>query len=151
MGVSRILKWGWLPAVVLAAGAVWYFKHDGDGEPQYQTATVTRGDLTQTVTATGQLNPVTNVTVGSQISGIIQTLYADFNSPVKANQVIAQLDPATYKANVAQAEGDLASANANAELAQVQANRSTELFKSKLISASDYDQAMATLHQAQAM
>ena len=121
------MKWTivMVAAVAVIAGGVWYFAGKDDATLQYQTALVTRGDLTQVVTATGTLNPVTNVTVGSQISGIIQTLYADWNSPVKANQVVAQLDPATYKAAVAQAEGDLANAKANLELARIQAKRST--------------------------
>jgi HlyD family secretion protein len=138
-------------AVAVIAGGVWYFKGDHSDAPQYQTLPVARGDLTQVVTATGTLNPVTNVTVGSQVSGIIQTLYADWNSPVKANQVVAQLDPATYKASVAQAAGDLDNSKANLELNEVQAKRATELFKDNLISESDNDTAMANLHQAQAM
>jgi hypothetical protein len=93
---------------VLGAGGWFYFRGDKDDAPQYQTAVVARGDLTQAVTATGTLNPVMNVQVGSQISGIIQKLSADFNSEVKAGEVIAQLDPATYQANVHQAEGELA-------------------------------------------
>ena len=147
------MKW---TIVIVAAGAViaggvWYFNGDHSDAPQYQTVLVTRGDLTQMVTATGTLNPITNVTVGSQISGIIQTLYADWNSPVKANQVVAQLDPATYKAAMAQAEGDLANSKANLELNEVQAKRSSDLFTNNLISGSDYDTAIANLHQAQAM
>ena len=147
------MKW---TIVIVAAGAViaggvWYFNGDHSDAPQYQTVLVTRGDLTQMVTATGTLNPITNVTVGSQISGIIQTLYADWNSPVKANQVVAQLDPATYKAAMAQAEGDLANSKANLELNEAQAKRSSDLFTNNLISGSDYDTAIANLHQAQAM
>jgi HlyD family secretion protein len=138
-------------AAAVIAGGVWYFKGDHSDAPQYQTLPVARDDLTQVVTATGTLNPVTNVTVGSQVSGIIQTLYADWNSPVKANQVVAQLDPATYKASVAQAAGDLDNSKANLELNEVQAKRATELFKDNLISESDNDTAMANLHQAQAM
>jgi HlyD family secretion protein len=65
---------------LVAAGGVWYFKRGSSDAPQYQTTTVTRGDLTQVVTATGTLNPVVNVTVGSQVSGIISKLYVDFNS-----------------------------------------------------------------------
>jgi HlyD family secretion protein len=150
---NRWIKWTIIIVTVVAiiAGGVWYFAGRDDATPQYQTVLVTRGDLTQAVTATGTLNPVTNVTVGSQISGIIQTLYADWNSPVKANQVVAQLDPATYKAAVAQAEGDLANAKANLELNEVQAKRSSDLFTNNLISGSDYDTAIANLHQAQAM
>jgi len=70
---------------------------------------------------------VVNVQVGSQISGMIQKLLVDFNSPVKAGDLVAQLDPATYLANVHQCEGDLASANAALELTQVDAKRATEL------------------------
>mgnify|MGYP003337052020 CR=1 FL=1 len=117
---------------------------------EYQTATVTRGDLTQVVTATGQLNPVTNVQVGCQISGTIQQLFADFNSPVTNGQIVAQLDPKTYQANLHQAEGDLANAQAALELAQVNAARAKELLADKLIPQSDCDQAIAGLHQAEA-
>ena len=147
------IKWTIIILVVVTViiAGVWYFRSDHDDAPQYQTALVTRGDLTQLVTATGTLNPVTNVTVGSQISGIIQTLYADWNSPVKANQVVAQLDPATYKASVAQAEGDLANSKANLELTAIEAKRASELYTNNLIAESDYDTAMANLHQAQAM
>ena len=138
-------------ALLAAAGLCgWYVNRRADKSVQYQTVAVTRGELTQVVTATGQLNPVTNVQVGSQISGTIANLYADYNSPVTNGQVIAQIDPATYEAAVAQAEGDLANAKAALELAQVNARRAKELFDDKLIPQSDYDQAMATLHQAEA-
>ena len=116
----------------------------------YQTVAVTRGDLTQMVTATGTLNPVVNVTVGSQVSGIINKLNVDFNSMVKSNEVIAEIDPSTYQAAVEQAEADLANAKANLELQQAEAERSAELFTNKLISGSDYDTAVATLHEAEA-
>ena len=145
----------WLVALVVlalgAGGGWWYFASPHDQAPEYQSVAVGRGELLQVVTATGTLNPVTNVTVGSQISGIIQKLYVDWNSPVKAGQVIAQLDPATYKSALAQAEGDLANAKANLELAQIQAKRARQLFGGKLISESDYDTTTATLHQSEAM
>src|SRR5256885_11013745 len=124
-GRSRFMKR--LVVVLLAAaivgGAIWYFSSEHEEPPQYQTMRVTRGDLTQMVTATGQLNPVVNVQVGSQISGIIQKLYVDFNSHVKSGQLVAELDPASYQARVEQNDGDLASAKAALELAQVSARR----------------------------
>ncbi|PYL24164.1 MAG: efflux RND transporter periplasmic adaptor subunit [Verrucomicrobia bacterium] len=120
------------------------------GAANYQTATVTRGPITQAVTATGTLNPVVNVQVGSQVSGNIAKLFADFNSQVKAGQVVAQIDPALFQATVTQAEGDLASAQAALELAKVTATRTQELFARKTSSHADLDQAMATLHQAEA-
>src|SRR5262245_9473193 len=129
-------RWKIIVGLVVLGAAMsvaWWWKHRGDDAPQYQTMPVGRGDLTQLVTATGQLNPVTNVQVGSQISGTISKLYADYNSAVTNNQIIAQIDPGTYQANVSQAEGDLANATAGLELAQVNANRAKELFDAKLI------------------
>src|SRR5436853_7493180 len=116
----------------------------------YQTANVTRGPITQLVTATGTLNPVTNVQVGSQVSGNIQKLSADFNSQVKAGQVVAQIDPALFQATVTQAEGDLANAQAALELARLNATRIQELFAKKNSAQADVDQATANLHQAEA-
>ncbi len=140
--------------LVIIGGAagffVWRHLNPADTGPQFQTQDVSRGDIIQGVTATGALAPVTNVTVGSQISGNIQKLYADWNTPVKMNQVVALLDPSSYKAAVAQAEGDLASAQATMELNQIEANRDDQLYNAKLMSASDHDTAIATLHLAQA-
>ena len=116
----------------------------------YQTATVTRGPITQAVTATGTLNPVLNVQVGSQVSGNIAKLFADFNSEVKAGQTVAQIDPALFQATVTQAEGDLANAQAALELAKVNATRTQELFAKKNSSQQDVDTATAALHQAEA-
>jgi HlyD family secretion protein len=149
MNKRRIWIGGGLLVVALAGGA-WYLTQRGDNAVRYQTADVTRGDLTQLVTATGQLNPVVNVQVGCQISGTIQKLFVDYNSPVTNGQIVAQLDPATYRANLLQAEGDLANARAALKLAQVNATRAEELFDGKLIPQSDYDQATANLHQAEA-
>src|SRR5437868_4186488 len=120
------------------------------GAANYQIATVTRGPVTQAVTATGTLNPVVNVQVGSQVSGNIAKLFADFNSQVKAGQVVAQIDPALFQATVTQAEGDLASAQSALELAKINATRTQDLFARKTSSQADLDQAMANLHQAEA-
>ena len=120
------------------------------GAATYQTANVTRGQITQAVTATGTLNPVLNVQVGSQVSGNISKLFADFNSQVKAGQVVAQIDPALFQATVTQTEGDVASAQAALELAKLNAKRTQDLFTRKTSSQADLDQALATLHQAEA-
>jgi HlyD family secretion protein len=121
----------------------------GSGENGYQTATATRGPITQAVTATGTLNPVVNVQVGSQVSGNIQKLYADFNSQVKAGQLVAQIDPVLFQATVTQAEGDVANAQAALELAKLNATRTQELFAKKNSAQADLDSAMASLHQAE--
>ena len=145
----------WLVVIVIlaaaAGGGVWYWKANANDAPEYKTAEVSRGNLVQSVTATGQINPVTNVTVGSQVSGIISKMYADYNSPVTNGQLIAEIDPATYTAIVAQGQGDLASAQAARDLAKAEADRADALFNKNYLAKSDYDQAIATLHQSEAM
>ena len=120
------------------------------GVSGYLTANVTRGPITQLVTATGTLNPVVNVQVGSQVSGNIAKLFADFNSEVKAGQTVAQIDPMLFQAAVTQAEGDVANAQAALELAKVNATRTQQLFNQKNSSQQDLDTANANLHQAEA-
>jgi HlyD family secretion protein len=146
------LKWLMILLVLggIAGAAIWYFVADHVSASQYQTGVVTRGDLIQSVTASGQLNPVVNVQVGSQISGRINKILVDYNSEVKSNQVIAQIDPASYQAAVLRAEADVANAKANLTLSEVQAHRSEALFTNNLVSASDHDTALAQAQQAAA-
>lgn len=105
-------------SVVVVAGlvgaGVWgYFYTQSRGNaPRYRTSTVERGPLTAAVSATGNLNAVTTVQVGSQVSGQIRELHADFNTPVKRNQIIARIDPEIFQAKVSQAEADVEAARA---------------------------------------
>jgi HlyD family secretion protein len=137
---------------LLAAGggAWWWFRGEVSEATTYTTVPVTRGQLTQAVTATGTLNPVINVTVGSQISGNIQKLNADWNSLVKAGQIVAELDPATYLAIKNQVEGDVAQAEASLELAKLTAQRKRDLVKQNAAPQADLDNAEAVLRQAEA-
>src|SRR5216117_3483486 len=147
--MKRFLPWvAFIVALLIVASVVRQCRNAV--AENYQISIVTRGPITQAVTATGTLNPVVNVQVGSQVSGNIAKLFADFNSQVKAGQVVAQIDPAIFQATVTQAEGDLASAKAALELAKVTAARTQELFARKTSSQADVDQAMANLHQAEA-
>src|SRR5664279_1953936 len=137
--------------IVLVILGGWLFTKCGRGSGQnFQTVAVGRGSITQAVTATGTLNPVQNVQVGSQVSGNIQKLFADFNSMVKAGQVIAQIDPVVFQANVNQAKGDLDNAQAALELARLNAARTQALVAKQNSAQSDLDQATANLHQAEA-
>ena len=145
-------KWIWLAVLLaLGAGGYFYFHHNSSEALNFNTVAVARGELTTAVTATGTLNPVVNVTVGTQVSGRISKLYVDFNSPVTKGEVLAEIDPSTYQAAMEQAGADLANAKANLELQQVQFDRSSELYSNKLISGSDFDIARASLHSAEAM
>jgi HlyD family secretion protein len=152
-GMSAGTRWliGLVLAAAFGAGAWRYLsKPPVLTATQFRTATVSRGDVIQEVTANGSLNPVKQVEVGSQVSGIIQKIYVDFNSRVKKDELLARIDPSTYQKNLAQAQAQLGVAKANLELAEISGRRADELFKDKLISASDHDTAVANLHTAQA-
>src|SRR5215813_3998601 len=147
--MKRLVPWILIVVALLIIAAV-LRQCRNSGTASYQTATITRGPITQAVTATGTLNPVVNVQVGSQVSGNIAKLFVDFNSQVKAGQVVAQIDPALFQATVTQAEGDVASAQAGLEFAKANAARIQELFGRKTSSQADLDQAIANLHTAEA-
>jgi HlyD family secretion protein len=147
--MKRFILFG-LCALILVFALFAFRRWSGSGAGEYQTSTIMRGPITQAVTATGTLNPVVNVQVGSQISGNIAKLSVDFNSPVKAGQVVAEIDPAVFQAAVMQAQGDLDSAKAALELAQITEKRTEDLVAKQNSAQADLDQAKATLHQAQA-
>ena len=140
----------------IAAGLFFYFKANGKNAA-YKTEKVSRGEIKSEVTATGTVEAVTTVSVGTQVSGTIKYLYADFNSPVKKGQLLAQIDPATVQAQVDQARANLFSARANMEKAAVAVidarrtyERSKELFAQNFIARSDLDTAETNLHSAEA-
>src|SRR5438046_3195543 len=149
---SSWLKWLLRMAVRACVGvsAVSYVKRPKDAELDFKTAPITRGEITQVVTANGALNPVRTVTVGSQISGIITELKVDFNSKVREGDELAKIDPATYERALARAVADLANAQAGLELAKFNAKRSKQLYADKLISESEFEQTDVALQQADA-
>jgi HlyD family secretion protein len=114
---------------------------------EYRTEKVTRGDIQETVTATGTVNPVTTVQVGTQVSGTIKNLYADFNSPVRKGQLIAQIDPAFYETQLAQAQANADRAEAALRDAERILNQNKALYERNLVAKNDYDSAV-TNHDA---
>lgn len=134
-------------ALLLALGAC---KKDTANKIAFETAPVNVGDITQYVTATGSLNAVVSVDVGSQISGRIQKLNADFNSQVKKGDVIAEIDTSTYQAVVDEAKGTLESAKAALDLKRITLERQRGLVAHKAGPQSDLDTAEAEYRQAQA-
>src|SRR5687768_8970344 len=105
-------------AALAAGGWYWYDSRNGEGEVRYRTARVERGPIAAVVVASGTLNAVTTVQVGSQISGQVKDIYADFNTPVKRGQVIARIDPATYELRVSQTRADLDAAESAVSVAR---------------------------------
>jgi HlyD family secretion protein len=142
---------------VTASVAAYYRVNNGPDTPQFTTAPATRGDVVETVEATGTLEAVTTVQVGSQVSGTIASLHADFNSQVKKGQVVARLEPSVLEAQVEQARASLERLQADVERARItvedseqKARRARELFEKGLIAAADNDTAAVTARQAQA-
>ena len=121
-----------------------------NAEGEFVTTEVTKGNISIIVTATGTLEAVTTVQVGSQVSGTISALYADFNDEVKKGQILAQLDPTFLQAQVAQSKADLEKSKASMDLDKKEYERSLSLFDKKLISQSDLDLAYTNYELAQA-
>lgn len=147
----------WVIAAIVVGGAgygVWRWQSKGttsSGPVEFRTNVVSRGEITQVVTANGALNPVRIVSVGSQVSGIITEMNVDFNSVVKEGDLLAKIDPSTFERDLASANADLANAKAALELAQFNEKRARDLFKGHLVSESDFQQAVVALHQAEAV
>ncbi len=142
----KLLRRHWLIGilVVLAVAAIAAFQLKGNDNPQYFTAKVDRGDIRQVVEATGTINAVTTVQVGSQVSGTVSRLYADFNSRVKRGQVIAQIDPSLFEGSLLQAKADLANARASVATAKANLQKAMAL---QIQTAADYERAKALTAQ----
>ena len=146
----------WLLLVPLALGAIFLLRGRGEAT-QFTTAVVDRGDVVEVVGATGALEAVTTVQIGSQVSGTIQSLNADFNSTVKKGQIIARLDASILEARLGQAQANLLAAKANVERARStledmrqKYERAKELAAQNLLPASDLDTARANYDGAAA-
>ncbi len=155
--MKRIVIAGLIVLLLVAAGAAFLLFRGKGNEPRYKTEKLTRGDIVTTVTATGTVNAVTTVLVGTQVSGTIKKIYVDFNSPVKKGLLIALIDPALFEEQVAQAKANLLAAKANAEKAEASLvdakrtrDRNSELFSKNLIAKSDFDTADTNYETAKA-
>ena len=141
-----------LTVIAVGAGA-YYFWHKNNqpaaGE-RYKTELVTNGDITQTVSANGTLNPVVLVSVGTQVSGTVKKLYADFNDHVKQGQILVELDDSLFQAQVKQSQANVASAEAALDLATANEARTRDLFAKEYVAKQDLDQAEQATKSAQA-
>ena len=150
-----------ITAIVVVLGVLiglFFLRRGGDDEgDQYRTEAASRGDVTATAGATGTLSAVTTVQVGSQVSGIISKLHADFNSQVRTGQLLAELDPTPFLQTVEQRQADVTRSMVEMANAKVTYNRQSRLADAGLIAQSDldaaktaYDMARAALAQSQA-
>jgi HlyD family secretion protein len=141
----------WILVVVAAAVGVFFLVGSrGKPEAKYRTAPVDKGDITQTVTATGALSAVTTVKVGSQVSGIISKLHVDFNSQVKKGDMLAELDPTPFQEKVNQNQAALEKAQVEMRNAGISLERQKALKAQGLAPQADYDAAQANYDSARA-
>lgn len=137
--------------IVVLAFAVWYFAiRKTEAVVKLETEKPKMGYISENVTATGKVQPVDTVAVGSQVSGNIAKLYADFNSTVKKGQLLAELDKTLFQASVNQFAANLASAQSQLVFQQGNYGRQSELYKVGAISKADYDNALYTYNSAKA-
>jgi HlyD family secretion protein len=148
--ISRNISIGIVLLLAGGAGIWWFIPKNEPAEARYATVTVERGSIIQSVSANGTLNPVVLVSVGSQISGIVKKLHADFNDQVKAGQVLLELDPTLTHAQLLQSEANIANAQASLELAQANEIRARGLFEQEYVTRQDLDTAVQMLKAAKA-
>jgi HlyD family secretion protein len=134
----------------VAVGGYYFWKRSDEKPPEVSTATVSRGDVLQVVTATGVLQAPTSVDVSSQISGQITEVLVDYNQKVNKGDVLARIDPATYLSRKRQADANFASTKANNTLTRLNTDRIRELRTKNLVSQQELDQAEAQLAQSDA-
>lgn len=139
-----------LAAIGAAGFFLWQKGNETSSGERYKTQAVESGDITQTVSANGTLNPVVLVSVGTQVSGTVKKLYADFNDKVKEGEVLMELDAALYEAQSRQSEANVNSAQAALELAAANEARSRRLYAQEYISKQELDQAVQSLKSARA-
>ena len=155
MKSSRVFWNKWVLTIViviaLATGfALWQKERRPAPEQQYRSEAVERSDITQTVSANGTLNPVVLVNVGTQVSGTVKHLRADFNDQVKKGQVLAELDDALFAAQARQSAAGVRNAKASLALAQTNERRMRDLFQKEFVSQQELDQAVQALEAAEA-
>lgn len=138
----------WIIIAVIAAAIagffVWKWLNPPPVVDPFKTVTIERGDLTEEITANGIINPVRVVSVGTQVSGTVQALYADFNDHVKAGQLLLRLDPALFTSRLQASEAALTNARANAALQAANARRAAQLVKQDFISQQEFETAQAS-------
>ena len=141
--------WMGIGAVVLVALVIWLLSGGKkEAKVEFETAKVVKQDIQTSITATGTIEPVTSVTVGTQVSGIVAKLYVDYNSVVKKGQVIAELDKINLISELNRAKADLASAQSTLNYETANYNRYKTLYEKGLVSANDYENARLSYDKA---
>jgi len=153
--MRKIIKQSVFLLIVLAllAGGYYFYQNSKQVKPEnlYKFGTVAQGDIEQAVSANGTINPVTLVSVGTQVSGRVSKLYVDFNDKVEKGQILLELDEALFTAQIAQTQGTVRNAEASVELAKANEARIRTLFEQEYVSKQELDQSVQALKSAKAV
>ena len=151
MATARRIRLLVIFVTLLSGAGIWYWQSKSDPrQDRYKTQTVDRGDIVQSISANGTLNPVVLVNVGTQVSGTVYRLHADFNDRVKAGDVLAELDPALFKAQLRQSEANVDNSHVALKLAQRKMARNRALVEKGFISGDALDTVEQQLEVARA-
>ena len=142
-------KW-WIILFLIVAGGFLYFMNGNENQGTgFATATISRGDLRQVVTATGEIQPLNTINVGSQVSGTIEAIYVDYNSKVKKGDVLLKIEPSVLQASVDEAHASLVSAESQLNYAKSEYERNKELFAQDYIARADLELSQTNYEQAE--
>jgi HlyD family secretion protein len=147
---KKLFLYSGVGVIIIAVAVYFIFFNGGSSKIEYRTEKITRGNISVQVRATGTINPVRTVQVGTQVSGIIEKIYVDFNSVVRLGQPVAQIDSTFLWASVKEAEANFERNRAQLNEAQRTLNRTKELFKKDLVSQADLDAAQTGYEAAAA-
>lgn len=143
-------KW-WIILFLIIVGGAFYFMGDSGNKQGtgFATATISRGNLSQVVTATGEIQPLNTINVGSQVSGTIEAIYVDYNSKVKKGDILLEIEPSVLQASVDEAYASLVSAESQRNYAKSEYERNKTLFDAGFISRAELEQSQTTYEQAE--
>lgn len=154
--IRRFFAWIWrhkwwslICIIILLTAGLWWFFATRTDKVEYVTVNITRGDLRQVVTATGEINPVNTVSVGSQVSGTIEDIFVDYNSHVSKGQLLLKIEPSVLEAAVAEAQAALESAKSQLTLSKNDYERNKTLYDSGYIARAEMEQSLANYEQSQ--
>ncbi len=154
--ISKPIKWFWrkkwwfLALTLSIIGVLYLFGNKTNHKsPDFSTVTITRGDLRQSVTATGEIQPVNTVNVGSQVSGTIEEIFVDYNSKVKKGQILLKIEPSVLQASVDEAKASLVSAESQRNYAKNEYYRNKSLYADGFIARAEMEQSQTSYEQAE--
>ena len=145
----RRRKWWIILFIVVAGGFLYLMGGDENQGTGFATATISRGNLRQVVTATGEIQPLNTINVGSQVSGTIEAIYVDYNSKVKKGDVLLEIEPSVLQASVDEAKASLVSAESQRNYAKSEYERNKILYEDDIIARAELEQSLTTYEQAE--